>query len=393
LDIFYIYYFICSYKVVIMKKTKIAHIAHSVGGVDVYLRLVIGNINSNRFSNIVIHGTNDANTSFLDNEGRPVNSFKAPIFRNISIINDLKSVFECYKVLKKERPDIIHAHSAKGGIIGRLVGKLLNIKVLFTPHAFSYLSAENNFKRYAFVLIEKIFANSNSILLATSNSERLRGLNEVGYIKEKAIVFNNCIAPITDVKTISIEQTWPDKYICTVGRPCYQKNIDFMIQVFHEIRKSKDIHLVIMGVGHHVGQLDIVKKTIKDLNLSSHVTLLSWTSREDVLSIISKSQLYISTARYEGMPYSIIESLALSIPCVVSDCDGNRDLIQDGFNGYVVKSNDIMEFKDCALKILDDEALKKQFSENALKSFSENFNIVNNISKLENIYTKYANRI
>src|SRR5690606_24333373 len=136
-----------------------------------------------------------------------------------------------------------------------------------------------------------------------------------------------------------------------------------------------------------------VKKTIKDLNLSSHVTLLSWTSREDVLSIISKSQLYISTARYEGMPYSIIESLALSIPYVVSDCDGNRDLIQDGFNGYVVKSNDILEFKYCALKILDDEALKKQFSENALKSFSENFNIVNNISKLENIYTKYANRI
>ena len=89
------------------------------------------------------------------------------------------------------------------------------------------------------------------------------------------------------------------------------------------------------------------------------------------------------------MPYSIIESLALSISCVVSDCDGNRDLIEHGYNGYVIKDYVIEEFKDSTLRILDNEILKNQFSENALKSFKENFNIINNISKLEKIYIQH----
>ena len=371
-----------------MSKLKIAHIAHSVGGVDVYLRNVINNLDGDKFTNIVIHGLNDTNSPFLDNKKNVIESYKTRMVRNISFFNDIKSIFAVYKILKKERPDIIHAHSAKGGIIGRLVGRLLNIKVLYTPHAFSYLSADNGIKKTIFLLIEKLFANSNSVLVATSNSEKNRGIIEVGYKENKAIVFNNCINPVLDIKPLSITQNWPENYICTVGRPCYQKNIDFMIQVFYEVRKQKDIHVVIMGVGHHMGQLNIVKKMINDLNLSSHVTLLNWTSREDVLNIISKSQLYISTSRYEGMPYSIIESLALSKPCVVSDCDGNRDLIQDGYNGYVIKDYVIEEFKDCTLKILDDKILKNQFSENAMNSFKENFNIVNNISKLEKIYSE-----
>ena len=180
-----------------MSKLKIAHIAHSVGGVDVYLRNIIKNIDSDKFSNIVIHGLNDTNNNFQDNQKNIVKSYKTTMVRDISIFKDIKSIFEVYKILKKERPDIIHAHSAKGGIVGRLVGRLLNIKVLFTPNAFSYLSAEKGIKKTIFLLVEKFFANSNSILLATSNSERNRGLKEVGYKENKSIVFNNCIKSMT----------------------------------------------------------------------------------------------------------------------------------------------------------------------------------------------------
>ena len=55
------------------------------------------------------------------------------------------------------------------------------------------------------------------------------------------------------------------------------------------------------------------------------------------VNIINQSKFYISTARYEGLPYSIIESMSLSKPCIVSDCDGNRDLIEDCVNGFIIK--------------------------------------------------------
>lgn len=367
-----------------MKKIKIVHILHCVGGVEVSLRLILKNIDSNKFENIVIHGVRDTDSNFMDDKNNIIKNYKIPIFREISFVNDLKAIYETYKILKTEKPDIIHAHSAKGGIIGRLVGIFFKSKILFTPQAFSYLSEEKGLKREMFLFIEKLFSNTDNILLASSYSELERGINDVGYKRDKTILFNNCINPISVIQSISIPKTWPDEYICTVGRPSFQKNIELMLEILFEINKSQNIHLVLMGVGHHVGQLESVLNKIEKLSLKDKVTLLNWTKREDVLNIISNSKLYISTARYEGLPYSIIESLALSKPCVVSDCDGNRDLIINGYNGYIIKNNEVRLFKEKILDLLNNK--NGDFSVNALKSFNDNYNIISNIKQLENIY-------
>jgi glycosyltransferase involved in cell wall biosynthesis len=90
------------------------------------------------------------------------------------------------------------------------------------------------------------------------------------------------------------------------------------------------------------------------------------------------------------MPYSVIESLALSKPCVVSDCDGHRDIIRDGYNGYVVNQNDIDGFTEKVNLLLSDDELGKAFSQNAQQSFQANYNIKHNIKNLESIYRLYA---
>ena len=370
-----------------MKRNKIVHILHSVGGVDVSLRLILSNIDNIKFENVIIHGQKDTENIFFDKSHQKVKSYRIPINRDISVKNDLKSIIQTYKIIKKEKPDLIHSHSAKGGIVGRIVGRLLGVKVLHTPQAYSYLSTENFLKRRIYITIEKLFANGNSILLASSNSEKDRATKEIGYKEKNTILFNNSIQPIDQLSQLSIEKTWPDEYICTVGRPSFQKNIELMIQVIFEIKKyQKNIHLVLMGVGYHSPQLDLIKDLIIKLDLKSNITLLDWTDREDIFRIINDSKLYISTARYEGLPYSIIESLALSKPCVVSDCDGNRDLIVNNFNGFVIKGNHAESFSAKIIEILNNEQLYLKFSHNAKKYFIENFNILDNIKKLENIY-------
>ncbi len=372
-----------------MDKVKVIQLLNCVGGLEVWLRLTINNINSDKIENIIIHGHEDTNNEFFDKKGRRIKEYKTTILRQISPINDLKAIYECIKIVRKEKPDFIHAHSAKGGVIGRIVGILTRTKVLFTPHAFSYLSEQNKLKRFIFLFIEKTLSTSNNVLIATSNSEKNRAINEVGYKKSKALIFNNSINPINISDALTIQKTWPDEYICTVGRPCFQKNIDFMIKVIYEIKKIKDIHLVVMGVGYHADQLEIVEKLIVELDLTQNVTLLNWTSREDVLQIIRNSKIYISTSRYEGLPYSIIEALALSKPCVVSNCDGNKDLIQDGYNGFVIDKLELQTFTEKILLLLENNSLLNEFSENAYKSFDENYNIDSNISILEKIY--YSN--
>ncbi|URC13700.1 glycosyltransferase [Flavobacterium sp. B183] len=369
-----------------MNKIKIAHILHSVGGVDVSLRQILENINTVKFENIVIHGDSDTQGLFRDKNFESIIEFKLPIYREISLKNDFLAITRALKIIRKERPDLIHSHSTKGGVIARLVGFLTGIKVLHTPQAFSYLCTENKIKRIVFLLIEKLLSKGNSILLASSESELQRAINEVGYVRSKTALFNNAIRPIEKVLKLSVPKTWPDNYLCNVGRPCYQKNTEELIRVLYEVNKTIDIHLVLVGVGYHADQLNIVENLVLKLNLKDKITILNWTSREDVLHIIGKSKLYVSTSRYEGLPYAIIESLALSIPNVVSDCDGNRDLIKNDFNGFCIKDNNTEEFSQRIIKLLREEDLHNEFSRNAKETFLLHHNINEKIKNLELIY-------
>lgn len=374
-----------------MKKIKIAHILHSVGGVDIYLRLILDNIDNDRFENIIIHGLNDTNQPFFDKSKKKIPTFKTTIIRNISFVKDLKAIIDVYRIVKEQRPDLIHVHSAKGGIIGRIAGRILKIKVIYTPHAFSYLSAESKFKRKLFLLIERFFAKGNVYILATSSSEKNRAIEEVGFDPNRTFHVDNAINTIETIPNLSLPISIPKNYICTVGRPSYQKNIELMIEVFSKINESrKDIHFVVMGVGHHSDKLNSVKELIQKRNLKDKVMLIDWTDRDNILNIISNSILYLSTARYEGMPYSVIESLALSKPCVVSNCDGNKDLIIDGFNGFVIQNEDIERYVEKILCLLLDNKLLNEFSSNAFSSFNENFNISKNIKKIENFYSEQS---
>jgi glycosyltransferase involved in cell wall biosynthesis len=161
-----------------------------------------------------------------------------------------------------------------------------------------------------------------------------------------------------------------------------------MIRVMNEVNKEAKIHLVVMGVGPVSDQLESVKNLIQKLDMEKEVTLLSWTERTDVFNIINQSKLYISTARYEGLPYAVIESLALSKPCIVTNCDGNRDLIIDGYNGFLV-NEEIMQFKEKILELLGDKKLLERMSKKSQQVFAENFSIKSNIKQLEAIYKSY----
>jgi len=376
-----------------MEKIKVAHVLNSVGGLDVWVRLTLDAINSERFENVIVHGTEDTNHEFLDEQGNPVKEYKVVIKRNLSLWHDIRAIIFAYKTLKKEKPDLIHAHSAKGGVIGRIAGRLLGIPVMYTPHAFSYLSTDASIKKFIFIVIEKLLANGNSVLVATSASEYERGVNEVGYMPKKAVVLNNSINPISNLPPLTIPKTWPDTYICTVARPSYQKNIELMLHAVSEIKKHHSIHLLLLGVGIVQDRIGSVLSLIDTLNLKNNVTLIEWTNRQNVLKIVSEAKVYISTSRYEGMPYAVLESLALGIPGVVSNCDGNKDLIVDNYNGYIINSENPMDYAQKIMALLNNDNLLQTFSVNAKMSFEENYNLSINIKKLEQIYTSYARTI
>jgi glycosyltransferase involved in cell wall biosynthesis len=376
-----------------MSRKKIVHILHSVGGVDTSLRVLLKSIDSSKFENIVIHGQED-NSNFFDDNNNYVKEYTIPIERDINLVKDFISIIKTWKIVKIEKPDLIHAHSAKGGLISNILSFFLNsVTVLHTPQAYSFLSTNNKIKRRFFLLIERLLKNEKSILLASSNSELERGISEVRYNKSKTALFNNCISPIKLDPNFSdlSSHNLPKEYICTVGRPSYQKNIEMMIEVLKEIKKTiPTIHLVIMGVGVVSPNTENVKRLIKAYGLESNTTMIEWIERESIFHIVSKSKLYISTARYEGLPYAVIESLSLSKSIVATDCDGNRDLVIDGENGFLLDSDNVCLMSNKTIELIQNNSKRLEFEKNSLKIFNQNFNLDKNIKNLEQVYSRYC---
>jgi len=374
------------------QKTKVLHVLHAVGGVDVYLRLLLKHIESSKFELIIVHGKNDTNSKYLVQNNAEIKEYLLPIQREIHPMKDAQSIIELRKIIKKENPDVIHAHSAKGGIIARSAALFSNTKVLYTPHAFSYLSTDNLIKKGLFKFIEKLYKYTGNYILATSPSESNRATEEINYKKEKVLLWNNSVEDIHTSENIKSTFELPENYICSIGRPSYQKNIEVMVKVFHQVKKEiPEINMVLMGVGFHSPNEQEVRSLIDRLGLTESFILLPWVSREEIFPIVKKSKLYISTARYEGLPYSIIESLALGKACVVSDCDGNRDLVIEDYNGTIIKQDELTsKMAQAIISLLKDDKKRTTYEQNALQLFNEKYNINTTIKYLEKIYTSLS---
>ena len=160
-----------------------------------------------------------------------------------------------------------------------------------------------------------------------------------------------------------------------------------MIEVVNKLKeKQSNVHLVIMGVGEYSPNKEAVEQLIQEYGLQEHVTMIPWIEREKIFSIIKKARLYISTARYEGLPYSVIESLALGKACVVTDCDGNRDLVEHGLNGYVIHDHSVDRMANCIFALISDPAKRAEFERHSRSRFEKEFDMEKNIKLLEEIY-------
>ena len=360
---------------------KILHISQLIGGLDVYIRNTIIYSEAN-FEYVIVRGKNDEAKPIVK-YGKTVTEYKIDLYRSISLL-DFLGFFQILRIVRKEKPDIIHCHSSKGGLLGRIIGSLCGVRTFYTPHAFSFLSSGKKLNKQVYILIEKLTRFKTSIL-ACSESEAKLAREVVKYKDNRVLVWQNSVpdaSRIIDQSEIDIEIP----YIVTVGRPSYQKNTLFLIHVAKKVvTKLPHIKFYIVGVGHYSPRLDLVTKYISDNGLQKNIFLIPWSSQEDTYRYILKAEFYLSVARYEGLPLAIIEAMSLSKPIIASKVAGNVDCVENGSNGYLLDLDDEL-FTNRIIELLEGDSIKVGFAKKSREMFEERFQIKNTIAKLEGIY-------
>lgn len=379
---------------------KVLHIGNLKSGIDTYVRNTVA-LASDDFEFVIVNGADDNSKPYM-RHGKQVKTYSIDMYRALNPVKDIKAVMQAIKIIRKEKPDLVHCHSAKGGVIGRFAAFFTGTKVVYTAHAFSFLSAESPKKKKVFLLLEKI-AKLNSYLLACSGSERELGIKVVGFKEKKAFAWNNAVPDANEELTqISRNSRISDssnpvpkegeRYVTSIGRPSYQKNPLFMVEVAHDIHlKHPDIKFYLLGVGFYSPMLEDMKRLIHQYDMDDTFYLLPWLSHEETLRYVKGSMLYFMTSLYEGLPISVIEAMSLGKAIVASDVLGNKDCVKDGYNGYLLPLDEKV-FVEKMNELIEDDDKRKVMEKNSRAYFESDFYIDNRINALENIYTEIYNR-
>ena len=366
---------------------KIMHIGQLIGGLDIYIRNSITYSDLSDIEFVILHGKDD-NSKPISCGGKQAREYPIDLYRSLNPLNDLKALIAAVKIIRKEKPDVIHCHSAKGGIIGRTAGWITGVKTFYTPHAFSYLCTPSKLKRWVFMTIERL-TRFKTYVLACSESEQEMAIKEVGYSEEHALVRYNAVSDSSLERGKMVDISEP--YACYIGRPCYQKNPLFLLDVIKKVKDSGcNLKFILLGVGYHSPELDAMKAQIHKLGLEESIRLEPWINHVDCQEFVRRSLFYISTALYEGLPLAIIEAMANGKSIIASDVVGNKDCVRNGENGYLLPL-DADTYADKIIQLVNVKELRTSMEENSSALFLEGFFIENRIKKVQNQYKMVYN--
>ena len=337
---------------------KIIHVVECfAGGVFSFLSNLTNELDKEEY--IVIYGTNRDNTPSDFREKFPSNTKFIPwrnASRSLNPLKDIKALWELYTILKEiDGIDVIHLHSSKAGFLGRIVSFLLgkSNKTIYTPHAISFLRLDvSPKKRKIFIWMEKFASLFGGKIVACSKSEK-EAIEEQG-IKNVTFI-NNGIKPLQIEKKVNTS----DKItIISVGRLSIQKNPKFFNDIALEFINNPNIQFIWCGDGELKSELT-----------SSNIKCTGWIGRKELENYLANADIYLSTSLWEGLSLSALEAMSVGLPVVLSDCVGNRDLVEN--NGFLYKNKS--ECMKNIKHILNNRIIIDKYSLNSKYLFSRYF--------------------
>lgn len=317
------------------------------------------------------------------NEGIEV--FEIEMSRKITPIKDLKSLLNLYKLIKKEKPIIVHSHTPKAGIIAMLAAKIANVPIRLHTIAGLPLMETKGLKRKLLIFVEKVtyacatkvYPNSNA--LATFIIQK----NIVCQSKVKVLgngSSNGIDATYFDSERISeeirrelktklnIQKT--DFVFVFVGRLVGDKGINELIDAFSKI---KNCNVKLLLVGGLEPDLDpLFEYTINEIQTNSNIISVGF--QNDVRPYFAISHCLVFPSYREGFPNVVMQSGAMGLPSIVTNINGCNEIIEEGFNGTIIPVKDAEALHNAMSKMIKHPEWCLTMAKNARNKITSNYN-------------------
>lgn len=328
----------------------------------------------------------------LINEMQRIPSFKS----------DRAAYKKIKQIIQEFKPDIVHTHAAKAGALGRKAAFACKVPVVIhTFHGHVFHSYFGKVKTLIFKTIERRLAKKSDGIIAISDIQK-QELSQIHKIcpasKIKVIPLGFDLEKFHLNKAENREKTRSEFglkedeiAVAIVGRLAAIKNHSLFLNVVEQIcqKTTKKIKFFIVGDGD---ERPNIEKRVNELNekFGKIIVMTSWIL--DIGPFNAGMDVICLTSDNEGTPVSLIEAQAGGLPIVTTDVGGVKDILLEDQTGYIVPKNNVSLFTEKLLLLIEDEKLRKSFSEKGWDFVKNKFHYTTLVKNMDEYYQFLLNK-
>lgn len=328
-----------------------------------------------------------ADWSVLPHLVRPVNPWK-----------DALAFRELARAFRAQRPDIVHTHSGKAGILGRLAARRAGVPVIVhTIHGPSFGPFQGAGANWIFRAAERRAGRVTTQFVSVADAMTQQYLAAgIGAPSQYTRIFSGFdLAPFRAAKNDpALRARWriapTDFVVGTIARLFKLKGHDDLFAVAPAlVRQCPQIKFLLVGDGQWRGRFETRAAAP---GLKERFVFTGLVPPEDVPSLVGIMDVVVHLSRREGLPRALPQAMAAGKPTVACDCDGAKEVCLDGQTGFLLRPGDLAALERRLLELAGDAALRARLGERGREFVKDRFDVQRMVDELYELYLKLARK-
>ncbi len=362
----------------------------NVGGPAILVTDLMRNFDPEVVTAVLVTGYCDENElDYLDASATDVLAIRvAGLGRSVSLFKDFSALFLLVKEIRKFKPHIIHTHTAKAGMLGRVAGIMAapRAKRIHTFHGHLLNGYFSKGKTRFVILIERLLAFNTHRLIAIGNKVKKDLVNAgIGTDSQYEVCFPG-LQPLIVSSKVEAKKSLgllpSNTYLVFVGRLTQIKRPDRLIEIARYLKaKHPNTQILIAGAGE-------LLETIESVSVSEGLPMIFLGWRSDIDLILNACDIAILCSDNEGIPLTLIQASQAGLPIVSTDVGSVSDIVIDGVTGFLTKVSTESLIQGIELLLVNPE-LRLTFGESGQRRAMEFFSSQKMVERHQELYSQY----
>jgi len=382
------------------RKIKVAHIIARIitGGADENTLFTMEGLDKNKYKVDLITGE-EFDESILDKvKNNPFDTIQIKGLKwKLNFLHDPIVLLKLMKILKRKHYDIVHTHTTKAGILGRIAAYISGVPVIVHGlHGSTFQAFNSGLLNWLLFLFERLTGRFTDAYISVSGVLSKKYIERgIGKKENYHTIYSGM--ELTKFYQARDKTNYKEKYeelginagdflIGNVARLESRKGHQFLLDAFKNIvekQKNGNVKLLIIGEGN---KREYLENYVKKLNLGDKVIFAGY--RENVEELMALMDIFVLTSLREGLPRVLVQAAAVGIPSVAFDVDGVSEIIKDNYNGFLVEVKDLEQLEKRIMKYMNNKELILLHSGKGREFIENKWSIKGMVDRIDKIYQK-----